>query len=104
MRSAECRVQNVEFATIRAGRGGGRGKALRIAECGLRIETQKPKNSSAGGGRNPRDATVAHLAGGLVRRAPLTATQNAECRVRSDNGNGQRPSPPRPPGTRRDPG
>jgi len=57
--------------------------ATRSAECGLRIETQKPKNSSAGGGRNPRDATVAHLAGGLVRRAPLTALRSAECRVQN---------------------
>ena len=41
---------------------------LRSADCGLK---GKNPNSRAGGGRNPWDATVARLAGGLVRRAPL---------------------------------
>jgi hypothetical protein len=41
---------------------------MQSAEC--RVKGKKP-NSSAGGGRNPGDATVARLAGGLVRRALL---------------------------------
>ena len=41
---------------------------VRSAECG---EESKKPNTCAGGGRKPGDATVARLAGGLVRRAPL---------------------------------
>jgi len=48
---------------------------LRSADCGLK--GKKPK-TGAGGGQDPGDATVAHLAGGLVRRAPLPALQSAE--------------------------
>ena len=48
---------------------------LRSADCGLK--GKKPK-TGAGGAQNAGDATVAHLAGGLVRRAPLTATRSAE--------------------------
>jgi hypothetical protein len=52
VRSAKCGVQS--------------------AECG--VKGKKP-NSCAGSGQNPGAATVAHLAGGLVRRALLTATR-----------------------------
>jgi len=45
VRSAKCGVQS--------------------AECG--VKGKKP-NSCAGSGQNPGAATVAHLAGGLVRR------------------------------------
>ena len=41
---------------------------MQSAECG--VKGKKP-NSWAGGGQNQGDATVAHLAGGLVRRALL---------------------------------
>jgi hypothetical protein len=52
---------------------------VRSAECG---EESKKPNTCAGGGQNLGDAKGAHLAGGLVRRAPLTAVQSAECRIR----------------------
>jgi len=62
VRSAECGVQSAECR-------------VRSADCGLK---GKKPNSCAGGGQDPGDGTVAHLAGGLVRRAPLPATRSAE--------------------------
>ena len=72
VQSAECRVQS--------------------AECG--VKGKKP-NSCAGSGQNPGDATVAHLAGGLVRRALFerptagnrgsgTGNGSQECRMQSE--------------------
>ena len=77
MRSAECGVRSPErpsfvichwsFAAA-TNRPEGRGKALRSAECGLRIETQKSKplrrRRSGPGGREPRDKETAKTAGG----------------------------------------
>jgi hypothetical protein len=48
------------------------------------VRGKKP-NSCAGSGQNPGDATGAHLAGGLVRRAPLPATRPADCGVATAN-------------------